>query len=140
MPLSGIKVVEACSNIAVPATGTIFGDLGADVIKIETPNGGEDARGWAPPMLAGMAARFQVINRNKRSVTLDLKKSDDRAGLKKQISDSDVFSQHASWSSRIAGPFRPRRARATSAARPTKRLSAAGSPTSSVSHKPRMDG
>jgi crotonobetainyl-CoA:carnitine CoA-transferase CaiB-like acyl-CoA transferase len=91
MPLSGIKVVEACSNIAGPVTGTIFGDLGADVIKIEKRNGGDDARGWAPPMLAGMAARFQAINRNKRSVTLDLKNADDQERLKKLISESDVF-------------------------------------------------
>ena len=49
MPLTGTKVIEACSNLAGPVTGTIFGDLGADVIKLENPNGGDDARGWAPP-------------------------------------------------------------------------------------------
>src|SRR6476469_10933885 len=70
MPMSGIKVVEACSNIAGPVTGTIFGDLGAEVIKIEKPTGGDDARGWSPPVLHGMGARFQAISRNKLSVTL----------------------------------------------------------------------
>src|SRR5258706_6001969 len=91
MPMSGITVVEACSNIAGPVTGTIFGDLGADVIKIEKPNGGDDARGWSPPVLHGMGARFQAINRNKLSVTLELKSPDDRAKLKRLVAEADVF-------------------------------------------------
>jgi len=91
MPMSGIKVVEACSNIAGPVTGTIFGDLGAEVIKIEKPNGGDDARGWSPPVLHGMGARFQAINRNKQSVTLDLKNPDDLNELKRLVAEADVF-------------------------------------------------
>jgi crotonobetainyl-CoA:carnitine CoA-transferase CaiB-like acyl-CoA transferase len=91
MPMSGIKVVEACSNIAGPVTGTIFGDLGADVVKIEKPNGGDDARGWSPPVLHGMGARFQAINRNKLSVTLELKSPDDRAALQGLVAEADVF-------------------------------------------------
>src|ERR1700745_1649458 len=91
MPMSGIKVVEACSNIAGPVTGTIFGDLGAEVIKIEKSNGGDDARGWSPPVLHGMGARFQAINRNKQSVTFDLKNAQDLAELKRLVADADVF-------------------------------------------------
>lgn len=91
MPMSGIKVVEACSNIAGPVTGTIFGDLGAEVIKIEKPNGGDDARGWSPPVLHGMGARFQAINRNKLSVTLELKDPQDRDELKRLVAEADVF-------------------------------------------------
>jgi crotonobetainyl-CoA:carnitine CoA-transferase CaiB-like acyl-CoA transferase len=91
MPMSGIKVVEACSNIAGPVTGTIFGDLGADVIKIEKPVGGDDARGWSPPVLHGMGARFQAINRNKLSVTLELKNPHDRDELKRLVAEADVF-------------------------------------------------
>jgi crotonobetainyl-CoA:carnitine CoA-transferase CaiB-like acyl-CoA transferase len=91
MPMSGIKVVEACSNIAGPVTGTIFGDLGAKVIKIEKPNGGDDARGWSPPVLHGMGARFQAINRNKQSVTLDLKNPPDLEELKRLVAEADVF-------------------------------------------------
>src|ERR1700751_774895 len=91
MPMSGIKVVEACSNIAGPVTGTIFGDLGAEVIKIEKPNGGDDARGWSPPALHGMGARFQAINRNKLSVTLELKNPEDRDELKRIVAEADVF-------------------------------------------------
>src|SRR5260370_1072263 len=91
MPMSGIKVVEACSNIAGPVTGTIFGDLGAEVIKIEKPTGGDDARGWSPPVLHGMGARFQAINRNKLSVTLELKNAKDRDELKRLVAEADVF-------------------------------------------------
>jgi len=91
MPMSGIKVVEACSNIAGPVTGTIFGDLGAEVIKIEKPNGGDDARGWSPPVIHGMGARFQAINRNKLSVTLELKNAKDRDELKRLVAEADVF-------------------------------------------------
>jgi crotonobetainyl-CoA:carnitine CoA-transferase CaiB-like acyl-CoA transferase len=91
MPLSGVKVVEACSNIAGPVTGTIFGDLGADVIKVEKPNGGDDARGWSPPVLHELGARFQAINRNKRSVTLELKRPQDQAELRRLVGEADVF-------------------------------------------------
>ena len=91
MPMSGIKVVEACSNIAGPVTGTIFGDLGAEVIKIEKPNGGDDARSWSPPVLHGMGARFQAINRNKLSVTLELKNPRDQDELKRLVAEADVF-------------------------------------------------
>jgi formyl-CoA transferase len=89
--MSGIKVVEACSNIAGPVTGTIFGDLGAEVVKIEKPNGGDDARSWSPPLLHGMGARFQAINRNKRSVTLELKNQHDQDELKRLVAAADVF-------------------------------------------------
>ena len=91
MPLTGYKVIEACSNLAGPVAGTIFGDLGADVVKVEKPNGGDDARGWAPPEWHGMGASFQAINRNKRSVTLDFKRDEDVAALKRLIGGADVF-------------------------------------------------
>jgi crotonobetainyl-CoA:carnitine CoA-transferase CaiB-like acyl-CoA transferase len=91
MPMSSIKVVEACSNIAGPVTGTIFGDLGAEVIKIEKPKGCDDARAWSPPALHGMGARFQAINRNKQSVTLDLKNPKDAEELKRLVAEADVF-------------------------------------------------
>ncbi len=91
MPLTGIKVIEACSNLAGPVAGTIFGDLGAEVIKIEKPNGGDDARGWAPPVWHGLGASFQAINRNKRSVTLDFRREADVATLKQLVTEADVF-------------------------------------------------
>jgi crotonobetainyl-CoA:carnitine CoA-transferase CaiB-like acyl-CoA transferase len=90
MPLTGMRVIEVCSNLAGPVTGTIFGDLGADVIKVEKSNGGDDARGWAP-LWNDHGAPFQAINRNKRSVALDFRKAEDVAKLKKLVVDADVF-------------------------------------------------
>ena len=91
MPLSGMRVLEVCSNLAGPVCGTIFGDLGAEVIKVEKPNGGDDARAWQPPTWHGLGASFQAINRNKRSVTLDFRQPDDVALLKRLVKDADVF-------------------------------------------------
>jgi formyl-CoA transferase len=90
MPLTGMKVIEVCSNLAGPVTGTIFGDLGADVIKVEKSNGGDDARGWAPRW-NDHGAPFQAINRNKRSVALDFRQAGDVAKLKSLTADADVF-------------------------------------------------
>lgn len=91
MPLTGYRVIEACSNLAGPVCGTIFGDLGAEVVKVEKPNGGDDARAWSPPEWHGKGAGFQAINRNKRSVTLDLKRPEDVSALKGLIAGADVF-------------------------------------------------
>jgi crotonobetainyl-CoA:carnitine CoA-transferase CaiB-like acyl-CoA transferase len=91
MPLTGIKVIEACSHVAGPVTGTIFGDLGADVIKVEKPNGGDDARIAEVPVWNGQGSLFQAINRNKRSITVNLKDAADLAALKKLVAEADVF-------------------------------------------------
>jgi crotonobetainyl-CoA:carnitine CoA-transferase CaiB-like acyl-CoA transferase len=91
MPLTGMKVLEVCSNLSGPVAGTIFGDLGAEVIKVEKPNGGDDARGWQPPQWHGLGTGFQAINRNKRSVTLDFRNKEDVAVLKRLAADADVF-------------------------------------------------
>jgi crotonobetainyl-CoA:carnitine CoA-transferase CaiB-like acyl-CoA transferase len=90
MPLTGMRVIEVCSNLAGPVTGTIFGDLGADVIKVEKANGGDDARGWAP-WWDDHGAPFQAINRNKRSVALDFRKAEDVAKVKGLAADADIF-------------------------------------------------
>jgi crotonobetainyl-CoA:carnitine CoA-transferase CaiB-like acyl-CoA transferase len=71
--LSGVRVVELGQILAAPFAAEILGDLGADVIKVEKPNGGDDARGWGPPYWEGDAALFHQMNRNKRSIILDLK-------------------------------------------------------------------
>ncbi|MEH2480043.1 crotonobetainyl-CoA:carnitine CoA-transferase CaiB-like acyl-CoA transferase [Nitrobacteraceae bacterium AZCC 2146] len=91
MPLTGIKVVEACSHVAGPVTGTIFGDLGADVIKVEKPNGGDDARIAEVPVWNGQGSLFQAINRNKRSITVDLRRPEELAALKRLVTEADVF-------------------------------------------------
>lgn len=78
MLLKGLKVVEIGQILAAPFTAQILADLGADVIKVEKPDGGDDARGWGPPYWEGDAAIFHQLNRNKRSIALDLK---DESGM-----------------------------------------------------------
>jgi crotonobetainyl-CoA:carnitine CoA-transferase CaiB-like acyl-CoA transferase len=71
--LAGVKVVELANNIAGPYAGYVLAMLGADVLKIERPDGGDDARGWGPPFWHGTSATFQALNVNKRGITVDLK-------------------------------------------------------------------
>jgi crotonobetainyl-CoA:carnitine CoA-transferase CaiB-like acyl-CoA transferase len=72
LPLSGIRVIELCNVAAGPFCGMLLGDMGADVVKVENPRGGDSMRQW-PPLTAGYSENFASLNRNKRSVTLDLK-------------------------------------------------------------------
>jgi crotonobetainyl-CoA:carnitine CoA-transferase CaiB-like acyl-CoA transferase len=92
--LDGIKVIEVGQALAGPYTGMILADLGADVIKIEKPNGGDDARLWGPPFKDGYSHVFRAFNRNKRSVVLDLKQQEDIGKLKKLTSTADIFIQN----------------------------------------------
>jgi len=93
LPLDGVKVVEIASNIAGPYAGLILASLGADVLKVERPEG-DDARGWGPPFNDGTAAIFHTVNLNKRSITLDLKDPAQLAWLKGYIADCDVLVQN----------------------------------------------
>jgi crotonobetainyl-CoA:carnitine CoA-transferase CaiB-like acyl-CoA transferase len=90
LPLSGIKVVEIGQNLAGPYAGEVLATLGADVLKIERPEG-DDARGWGPPFWQGAAAIFQTVNRNKRGVTLDLKQQRGLEWLKHHLAETDVL-------------------------------------------------
>lgn len=72
-PLEGITVVEFGHSVAAPYAGLILGELGADVIKVENADGGDHARGWGPPFWEGTSVMYQVLNRSKSSVSLDLK-------------------------------------------------------------------
>lgn len=94
LPLAGIKVVEIAQNIAGPYASEILAMLGADVVKIERPEGGDDARGWGPPFLHGMATTFHTMNRNKRGITLDLKDPAAIAWLKAYVGECDVLVQN----------------------------------------------
>src|SRR3954452_20000350 len=79
-PLDGILVADFSRVLAGPYAAMLLGDLGADVIKVERPDGGDDTRGWGPPYAPdGTATYYLVTNRNKRSIALDLGDEDDRA-------------------------------------------------------------
>ncbi len=77
--------------LAGPYCGMLLGDLGADVIKIERRGVGDQSRGWGPPFLEGESAYFLSVNRNKRSVALDIKDSQDLALLHRLVRTADVF-------------------------------------------------
>jgi len=85
----GLRVLDLGTNIAAPFAAMMLGDMGADVIKIERPPGGDDTRAL-PPFCNGEATVFLAVNRNKRSVLLDIKTDDGRAALWKLIESADV--------------------------------------------------
>jgi CoA:oxalate CoA-transferase len=89
-PLEGIRVIEIGNLIAGPFAGLLLGDMGADVIKIEKPDGGDYSRAM-PPMVNGESTSFAVLNRNKRSLALDLKRPDAREIVLKLAATSDVL-------------------------------------------------
>jgi crotonobetainyl-CoA:carnitine CoA-transferase CaiB-like acyl-CoA transferase len=91
LPLTGVKVVELANNIAGPYAGFILAALGADVLKVERPGGGDDARGWGPPFWRGTSATFHALNVNKRGLSLDLKDPAEIAQLKVLLSEADVL-------------------------------------------------
>jgi crotonobetainyl-CoA:carnitine CoA-transferase CaiB-like acyl-CoA transferase len=89
--LTGIKVVDMTEALAGPYCAMLLGDLGADVIKVERPGDGDQARCWGPPFLEGESAYFLAVNRNKRSVALDIKRPDDLEVLQTLVGRADVF-------------------------------------------------
>ena len=90
-PLSGVRVVDVSTSYAGPTATMYLGDMGADVIKVERPETGDDARSWVPPFIGEQAAWFLSANRNKRSVCLDISDGDGRAALLRLLEDADVF-------------------------------------------------
>jgi len=97
-PLQGIRVFDLTRILAGPSCTQILGDLGADVIKIERPGGGDDTRRFAPPFLrddqgeeTSESAYFTAANRNKRSITLDLTKPKGQEIARRMIAGSDVL-------------------------------------------------
>lgn len=93
LPLAGVKVVEIAQNLAGPYAAEILAMLGAEVVKIERPEG-DDARGWGPPFVDGIATSFHAVNRNKRSVALDLKDRQAVAWLKEFVRTRDILIQN----------------------------------------------
>jgi crotonobetainyl-CoA:carnitine CoA-transferase CaiB-like acyl-CoA transferase len=94
-PLAGLRVIDASRVLAGPYLAMLLGDLGADVIKIEKPDGGDQTRGWGPPFVgppeARVSAYFVSANRNKRSVALDLKSPAGRGIFRKLLATADVL-------------------------------------------------
>ncbi|MDZ7824306.1 MAG: CaiB/BaiF CoA-transferase family protein [Ahrensia sp.] len=95
-PLDGIRVIELARVLAGPWAGQLLADMGADVIKIENPEGGDETRHWGPPYMFDdqgnnlSAAYFHCCNRGKRSAAFDLKNADDLAAVRKLIASADV--------------------------------------------------
>jgi crotonobetainyl-CoA:carnitine CoA-transferase CaiB-like acyl-CoA transferase len=103
-PLSGLRVIDASRVLAGPYLAMLLGDLGADVIKIEKPDGGDQTRGWGPPFAgppgSQVSAYFIAANRNKRSVVLDLKDPEGRRAFRKLLATADVLVENflpAEW-------------------------------------------
>jgi formyl-CoA transferase len=90
-PLDGIRVLDLTRILAGPYCTMFLGDLGAEVVKIEQPGVGDDTRGWGPPFVAGESAYFLSINRNKKSVTLDLKSKRGAELLRRLAEKADVL-------------------------------------------------
>jgi crotonobetainyl-CoA:carnitine CoA-transferase CaiB-like acyl-CoA transferase len=93
-PLAGVRVVEIGQALAGPLAGVILADMGADVIKVEKPDGGDDARLWGPPFVDGDSVSFHSNNRGKRSVTLDIKDAADIEKLKRLVREADILIQN----------------------------------------------
>jgi len=90
-PLDGVTVLDLTRVLAGPYCTMMLGDLGADVIKVEQPGRGDDTRQWKPPAAGGESAYYLAINRNKRSITLNLHHPEGQAILKNLAAQSDVF-------------------------------------------------
>jgi crotonobetainyl-CoA:carnitine CoA-transferase CaiB-like acyl-CoA transferase len=90
-PLQGLRVVEMTEALAGPYCAMLLGDLGADVVKIERRGSGDQSRGWGPPFLDGESAYYLAVNRNKRSVALDIKDAKDLGVLHALVGQADVF-------------------------------------------------
>ena len=90
-PLSDILVVDLSRALAGPHATMMLGDMGARVIKVENPDGGDDTRGWGPPFVSGVSTYFLSCNRNKESISLDLKLDSDKEVLRELIKRADVL-------------------------------------------------
>jgi crotonobetainyl-CoA:carnitine CoA-transferase CaiB-like acyl-CoA transferase len=90
-PMAGTRVVDLTRILAGPFCAMMLGDMGAEIIKVEPPGSGDDTRGWGPPFAAGEAAYFLGINRNKRSMTLNMAVAPGQKILAGLIAKADVL-------------------------------------------------
>ncbi len=90
LPLEGVVVLDCTQIMAGPFCTLLLADMGADVIKVENPNGGDDTRRMGPPFINGWSAAFLAINRNKRSLALNLRSEEGRGVFKALVERADV--------------------------------------------------
>lgn len=94
-PLAGVRVIDASRVLAGPYLAMLLGDLGAEVVKIERPDGGDQTRAWGPPFVGPpgqrVSAYFVSANRNKRSVVLDLKSPEGRSDFERLVAEADIL-------------------------------------------------
>ena len=88
--LNGVKVLDCSQILAGPFCSMLLADMGAEVIKVEKPTGGDDTRRMGPPFIEGESAAFLAMNRNKRSVVLNFKEPAGVAAMKRMVKDADV--------------------------------------------------
>ena len=89
--LEGIKVLDLSRALAGPYCTMMLADMGAEVIKLEMPGSGDDSRSWGPPFVEGESAYFMSVNRNKKSITLNMKSKQSNEIVTKLIKQSDVL-------------------------------------------------
>jgi glutaryl-CoA transferase len=90
-PLAGVRVLDCSRVLAGPLCTMLLADLGADVVKLERPNEGDDTRHWGPPFVGDDAAYYLALNRNKRSIALDLQTSDGALTARELAERADVL-------------------------------------------------
>jgi formyl-CoA transferase len=90
-PLNGIKVLDLSRVLAGPYCSMMLGDMGAEVIKVELPKLGDDTRHWGPPEAGGEAAYYLCVNRNKRSMTVNMKTAEGREIVRRLALQSDIL-------------------------------------------------
>jgi len=93
-PLEGVSVLDFTRAVAGPFCTMILGDLGARVIKVEEPGGGDETRQWGPPFRGADSTYFLSVNRNKESVTLDLKSPAGVAEARRLAASADVVMEN----------------------------------------------
>ena len=91
LPLAGCRILDLSRVLAGPLATQTLGDLGADVIKVERPGDGDDTRQWGPPFVGGDAAYYLSLNRNKRSIAVDLKTEEGVRTIRRLAATSDVL-------------------------------------------------
>jgi crotonobetainyl-CoA:carnitine CoA-transferase CaiB-like acyl-CoA transferase len=91
LPLEGLRVLDLTRALAGPFCAQMLGDMGADVLKVEQPGVGDNARGWGPPFQGGESSYFLSVNRNKRSLALNLRDERGAEVLRRLVLQSDVL-------------------------------------------------